>query len=116
MFNNSSSLRKKYLRLLLFAAVFLLYAVVIECPLKRIFGIECPFCGMTRAHAAFLCGDINAAFGFNRLFFLGLPTVALIYAVSKSYKNKALKYCFIAALALCMCALIINYILKLCNI
>ncbi len=116
MIKDPSLLRKKYLRLLLFAAVFLLYAVVIECPLRRIFGIECPFCGMTRAHAALLCGDINAAFGFNRLFFLGLPTVGLIYAVSRSYKNKALKYFLIAALALCMCALIINYVLKLCNI
>lgn len=116
MIKDLSSLRKKYLGLLLFAAVFLLYAVVIECPFRRITGIECPFCGMTRAHAALFCGDIKAAFGHNRVFFLGLPTVGLIYAVSKSYKNKALKYCLILALALCVCALIVNYILKLCNI
>ena len=45
------------------------------CPLIYIFDIPCPLCGMTRAHIALLKGDIELAFAYNPLFFLGIPFI-----------------------------------------
>ena len=43
------------------------------CPLYAIFGICCPFCGMTRAHLAALRLDFAAAFTYHPAFFTGIP-------------------------------------------
>ncbi len=43
------------------------------CPTYRIFGVCCPFCGMTRAHLAALRLDFANAIYYNPVFFLGLP-------------------------------------------
>ncbi len=48
------------------------------CPLKLIFDLDCPFCGMTRAHIAALRFDFKTAFEFHSLFFLGLPYLFII--------------------------------------
>ncbi len=45
------------------------------CPTYRIFGICCPFCGMTRAHLAALRLDFSTALYYNPVFFLGLPCI-----------------------------------------
>ncbi|MBQ8258994.1 MAG: DUF2752 domain-containing protein [Clostridia bacterium] len=45
------------------------------CPTYRIFGICCPFCGMTRAHLAALRLDFSQALYYNPVFFLGLPCI-----------------------------------------
>ncbi len=39
-----------------------------RCPVKLIFGIDCPGCGMTRAFLAALRFDYGAAFSFHPLF------------------------------------------------
>lgn len=43
------------------------------CPTYLIFGICCPFCGMTRAHLAALQLDFASAFAYHPAFFAGLP-------------------------------------------
>jgi len=43
------------------------------CPIHRIFGIECPGCGATRALAALLHGRLMEAVRLNALFVLLLP-------------------------------------------
>ncbi len=48
------------------------------CPFKWALGIDCPFCGMTRAHLAFFSLNFKAAFSYHPLFFLGLPTLFLL--------------------------------------
>lgn len=49
------------------------------CPLRMIFGIPCPFCGMTRAHLAALRLDFAAAFSEHPLFPLGFPFLFLLF-------------------------------------
>ena len=53
----------------LLAAVVLAHADVEGgvsiCMLRRVFGLPCPGCGMTRAFAALARGDLRAAFAFH---------------------------------------------------
>ena len=45
------------------------------CPTYRLFGICCPFCGMTRAHLAALRLDFSTAIYYNPVFYLGIPCI-----------------------------------------
>lgn len=69
----------KIARLLLFHAAVLsaciAYALLVGCPLRRVFSVECPMCGMTRAHLALLRGDFKGAAAYHPLYFLGIPFV-----------------------------------------
>ena len=38
-----------------------------SCPFKSATGVDCPFCGMTRATIALGGGDVHAALGFHPL-------------------------------------------------
>ena len=46
-----------------------LFTRFIGCPLRRLTGISCPGCGLSRAYLSFFRGDIIAAFSFHPLFF-----------------------------------------------
>lgn len=46
------------------------------CPSAFFLGIPCPGCGLTRAAAALLRGDLRAAFGFHPLAFVLAPLFA----------------------------------------
>lgn len=64
---------KRDARYLIRCAVILAVTAVIllltyHCPIKLIFGIDCPTCGMTRAFIALLRLDIPSAFGYHELF------------------------------------------------
>ena len=74
-----TAFRQKPYRLLgIHLAVLGLLALdcVFGCPFKRIFGISCPGCGLTRAWLCFLGGDWRQAFQYNLLF---LPTPLFIF-------------------------------------
>lgn len=47
-----------------------IYSITLGCPFRRILGIPCPFCGMTRAVLSALRLDFAAAFHYHPLFFL----------------------------------------------
>ena len=49
-----------------------------ECPVEMIFGVPCPVCGITRALASLLRGDIGAAFFYHPLW-PTVPIVAILY-------------------------------------
>ena len=49
------------------------------CPTYAIFGICCPFCGMTRAHLAALRLDFAAAFAYHPAFFAGVPFLWILF-------------------------------------
>jgi hypothetical protein len=52
------------------------------CPFRRLTGLPCPGCGMTRSFVALGHGDVGSAFAFNRLGPL-LMTVFVIAVVWK---------------------------------
>ena len=72
---------------LLHAGIFAIIAAVIAllslilgsaCPLYALFGICCPFCGMTRAHLAALRLDFSAALAYHPAFLGGIPFLFLL--------------------------------------
>ncbi len=91
-----------------------LYAWLIKCPINRIFGVICPFCGMTRAHIAALKMDLFAAVEYNSLFFLGVPLIiACVHLKRISAKWKLAVVMFIITASL---ALAVRYVLLLCGV
>lgn len=46
------------------------------CPLLALTGLNCPFCGGTRATFALLRGDVGAALDLNALWVLSIPLLA----------------------------------------
>ena len=70
------------------------------CPIYAIFGICCPFCGMTRAHLAALHLDFATAFSYHPVFFTGIPFLWVIFHESlfASPKKKVLWYVLVALL------------------
>lgn len=81
--------KEKFLRQIILRDVGLLVVMLVSvaifnlltgkgCIINFILGINCPFCGMTRAHFAALRLDFGAAFSYHPLFFLGLPYLFLL--------------------------------------
>ncbi len=51
--------------------------VVPPCPLRTVTGLDCPFCGGTRATRALVAGDVGSAFDYNLL----VPLAALLAVI-----------------------------------
>ena len=49
----------------------------IPCPIRTVFGIRCPGCGMTHALVALLRGDIRRAVRFNPFVLVLVPLLTL---------------------------------------
>ena len=47
------------------------------CPLRTMFGLSCPGCGMSRAWWEFLSGDLQGALRYHPLFWLPVPALLL---------------------------------------
>lgn len=58
-----------------------------KCPFVLLFDVSCPACGMCRAWMSFLTMDIDAAFSYHPLFFLG-PVVVLVAVGYDEWKFK----------------------------
>lgn len=52
-----------------------------RCPMLFLTGIECPFCGMTRASVALARGDVHAALAYHPLAPLVLVGVLFLLAI-----------------------------------
>lgn len=102
-------LRQKLLFTALLALIILgMYLLQTGCIIQRIVGIPCPGCGMTRAVAALLRGDVPGALQFHGMVW-SLPVVYLVYlydgrVFSRGWMNAAL----IGSLAL---GFLLNWIL-----
>ncbi len=59
------------------AAAHLLFGIGLPCPLLTLTGIQCPFCGSTRAAGALAQGDLAAAWSYNALLVLAVPVLVL---------------------------------------
>lgn len=68
-----TSLIKKFISLVAFTIFILLY----NCPIKMIFKIDCPGCGMTRAFKALAALELAEAFNCHPLF--PIPIICVIY-------------------------------------
>lgn len=82
------------------------------CPIYRIFGICCPFCGMTRAHFAALRLDFSTALYYNPVFFLALPCLFFI-AHGKLFAPKYEKFRKITA-GILLGIIVAVYIVRVC--
>ena len=72
---------KKYIPIILAAAVLLAFAFFSDtgiCVFRRVTGLPCPSCGMTRSYLALFRGDIKTAFFMHPLFWMVPIIVGLI--------------------------------------
>ncbi len=84
---------------LIVGAFIVVFSFVVGCPLRRLFGISCLFCGMSRACLQAARLHFAAAFRFHPLWPLLPPALALgIWATYR--RPKALKPLGLAMLAL----------------
>lgn len=60
------------------AGAHLVFGIGIPCPLLWLTGIQCPFCGSTRAAGALARGDLSLAWSFNALLVVGLVILGLL--------------------------------------
>lgn len=58
------------------------FNIYIPCPIKKITGLYCPGCGITRMIKSLLHLDFYQAFRFNPLVFISLPFIAFLYIES----------------------------------
>ena len=80
---------KKVIVIIITAGVIVLIFAV-GCPIRRITGIPCPGCGMTRAFVSLIEFDFSAAFYFHPVFPLViLMIMGFVFVVFRySYQNK----------------------------
>jgi hypothetical protein len=60
------------------SALYATTGIGLPCPFRALTGWDCPLCGGTRMGGALLHGDVQAAFGFNPLAFVGLVILGLL--------------------------------------
>ncbi len=60
-----------------FVVLLAAYSLLIGCPLRQLFGIKCPMCGMTRAFLRLLRLDFRGAFSLHPLWPLALVLLPL---------------------------------------
>ena len=101
---------KKYVQvILLHVGIFAVMAVLFTllswafdsaCPTYAIFGICCPFCGMTRAHLAALRLDFAAALAYHPAFVAGIPFLWILFHKGLFQKKWALVLWWVLTLTL----------------
>lgn len=52
------------------------------CLIRKVFGVKCPGCGMTRAISSLAHGDIRKAVRYNRLVVVVFPILCYTWATS----------------------------------
>ena len=63
------------------SALYATTGIGLPCPFRALTGWDCPLCGGTRMGGALLHGDVQAAFGFNPLAFVGLVILTALGAL-----------------------------------
>ena len=94
---------------IIFMLYIVFFALGISCPVKHIFGVSCPGCGMTRATLSALRLDFTMAFYYHPLWPIVLPSVVLLVFLFKKGKRGIFK----AAIALFVLAFLFTYFIRL---
>lgn len=98
--------RKKLLILLLIAVLGLVFLVLEPgCPVRRLTGVPCPGCGMSRAWLAVLRLDLTGAVSYHPMFW-ALPMAAWLgwtefRPFRKPWKNIAVTAAMVLGLLVC---------------
>lgn len=79
-------MKKKIVTLLIIILLFILYLIIgkyfslyLDCPIKKLTGLYCPGCGITRMFLSILQLDFYQAFRYNPLVFISLPFFIFFY-------------------------------------
>ena len=95
-----------------YAAVFVLLIIIIirgnACVLRKITGLPCPSCGMTRSFYALFRGDIKTAFYYHPLFW-SVPPIFVLVIFWRKLRYK--KLIFVTVLAAFFAVYIIRMIM-----
>ncbi len=69
------------------------FHIYMFCPIKKITGLYCPGCGVTRMCLSILKGNFYQAFRYNPLIFISLPFFLFYYFIClfETYKKKPSK-------------------------
>ncbi len=93
-------MKKKLITNFLWLILLIIYLLVgshfniyLFCPIKKVTGLYCPGCGVTRMLLSLLKGQLYQAFRYNPLIFITLPFFIIyyidyLYALYKNKKNK----------------------------
>ena len=95
------------------AAAFIAFIIIYQCPIRLIFGIECPGCGLTSAVLYAARFDFIGAFHAHELFLI--PVVTVIYLLFRK-KFRLPAKAEITVGVLFIAAFLARYIIKLCLI
>lgn len=85
-------------------------ALELHCPVRRLIGIPCPGCGMSRAWLCALEGDLAGAFYYHPMFW-AVPLLALfIFYDCRLFRRPWLNY---LVLGLMLLGVLVCYVLRL---
>ena len=108
---------RKFVRsLLIRLGIVLLIVLFYRCPVKLLFGVDCPGCGLTRAFFAALHFDFRAAFAYHPLFLpIGIVLAYLLlyeilhplFRIPQKAEKVIIVVTAAATLALWVCRLIV---------
>ncbi|WP_111307571.1 DUF2752 domain-containing protein [Confluentibacter sediminis] len=87
---------------------------MLPCLNKKLFGIDCPGCGMQRSVLLIFQGDFEAAFHLYPAIFLLIP-LALIITTSLFYKFKYSNKIINILAIISIVTIIISYLIKIIN-
>ena len=118
MVQNSNSMSKttifkRFLILVgVFACAIAMWFSETGCFVKRVTGIPCPSCGMTRAFFAFINGNFAESFRLHPML-LSIPVLAIMFMFYDKLFIGKTKIPSIVLFSLIMIGFIINYIYQL---
>lgn len=61
------------------------------CLIRRVFGVRCPGCGMTRAFSSVVHGKFKQAYQYNKLVVIVFPLLCYVWAKSLVHDIRSLR-------------------------